>query len=151
MNNRRLQNEHRRLCATAKGRKALADQVCALAARFNAPATVLPGILNNRELRIRIAFGIYCVDMSFAGDSNVGAFIGNWHIEDRGTDRSAYYPAEFGADIRGTRNPYHGRKATTCEESFERFLISLEGGLRCLVENGYAPHSPATADSKVTA
>lgn len=91
---------------------------------------------------MELSLGVYRVSMSFTGDSHVGAFLGHWDIEDRDTDRSSIYPAEFGADIRGNVNPYHHRKATTCEDSFDRFLVSIEGGLRCLTENGIRNFSP---------
>ena len=146
-----MTSEHRRACSTIAKRKALAARVKALADRYGAVTTISPSPLTPTDVSVTVAFNVFRVSMTFRGRSNVGAFLGHWHINDYDSDRSIAYPVEFGADIRGSRNPYHGRKATTCEDTFDGFLHSIERGLICLRDNGYSPAIPAAADSSIAA
>lgn len=132
MSDKSRASEYKRLCGTEKSRKSLAKQVEALAAKHGATVTRRENYLAKRCVGLTLAIGPYRCMMDFRGGSYVDAFLGHWHNE---TGSSATYPADFAASIRGSVNPYHRQKATTCSDTFEGFLASIESGLESLKAN----------------
>lgn len=123
-------SEHRTLCATKASRAKLTKDIIALAERCGAHVIEVNTEDHPRETFIALGLGPYRVATWLDGGSNVGAFMGHWHSDVYSPD--ARYPVTFALDIRGTLNTCHYRKATTCEDTFEGFLASLERGFESL-------------------
>lgn len=80
-------------------------------------------------LCLRITKGPYRVGIELNGKSQCDALLAHWYVDFK-TD--ACYPADFGYTIHGSINPYHFRKATTCDEDVSLFLESIANGLAAL-------------------
>lgn len=127
---KREQSEHAKLCATATSRENLARQVSDLAKRMGAKFERRDGFWAERSISVYLSFGPYRCAADFTAGDKCGAFLGSWYTA---TKSEATYPVTFAADINGTINTYHYSKATTCANSFETFLVSIERGLESLM------------------
>lgn len=123
-------NEHRRLCATKSQREQMARQITKLAASHGATTMQRnSGIIHKRCIALVVAKGEWRCMIDLDGDSRVGAFMGHWYHDG---ESDATLPKHFDATILGSENPYHRRKATTCQDSFAGFLDSIRRGLEAL-------------------
>lgn len=130
-------NEHKRLCSKATSRKALAAQIEAVARECGAACAERNlGIAKSRSIDLRLRKGPWCCMIDLDGDSRVGAFLGHWYHDGEGPET---LPAHFDLTIRGSENPYHRRKATSCCYTFEAFLESLRAGLMALPAESLQP------------
>lgn len=124
-------NEHRVLCATKASRNRMVGQVFELADRYGWNHS---DRVDGREIRLSLNKGATCVSLDFDGDSRVGVFLARWYVSTAVEVDADFgpYDAQFAAAIRGSNNPYHLCKATTCEDTFRGLLESLEGGFKFL-------------------
>lgn len=123
------------LCRQKKNRALFANEVKALAERLGATCRIdAEGRLREREIYVVVQIGHYAVSMHFDGDSNVGAFLGHWHMDVTAPNWRdlPVYPRDFAGVIGGSMNEIHWGKATTCECGFDGFLMSLELGIERL-------------------
>jgi hypothetical protein len=120
-------SEHRTLCASKGSRARMAQQTTDLAAQHGWETDTKH---DAREITVSLRKGALRVSLDFDGASHVNAFLAHWNV-DTSSDLKPY-TAGFAVAIRGSNNPYHLCKATTCEDTFRGFLASLEGGFRFL-------------------
>ena len=123
-------NEHRKMCSTKAQRLWMTQQVLAIAIANGASMTARDSKLyGKRCTALLISKGEWRCMMDFDGNSRVGAFLGHWYHDG---ESDATLPPYFGFTIHGSENPYHRRKATTCENTFAGFLESIRAGLEAL-------------------
>lgn len=114
-----------KLVSTKDKRLKIANNIKSTAEKLGASITINE---DPTEITISIKKGHYRISIDLDGKSHVYCFLAHWH-----TDRTGVvYPKNFDAIIGGSVNPYHYAKATTCEETEEGFLNSIENGLRAL-------------------
>lgn len=126
-----MKTEYAKRSSTAKGREELAKAVELLAEQSGAKTERGPKNTMERNITLYVIVGSYRCMMHFCGESNVGAFLGHWHM---GSDapHEMEYPEGFASAIRGSVNPHHRRKATSCEETFDGHLRVLASGIEKL-------------------
>jgi hypothetical protein len=124
-------DEYKSACSTKAKREAMARQVEMMAVRYGATAERRIGLWGPKAFDLTLALGDHRVMMTFNGASNVGAFLGHWYTE----GREARYPLRFAGAIQGSVNTITFAKATSIENSFDAFLLSLECGLEFLIAN----------------
>ena len=123
-------NEHKRLCKNAASRNMMASKVRTIAEECGAVCTMREGgTYSPRATKMNLAKGPWRCMLDFDGDSRVGAFLGHWYHEGDGAET---LPPHFDLTIRGSENPYHRRRATTCAVGFDDFLTSIKAGLLAL-------------------
>lgn len=126
-----MKNEYRMLCAAKASRNRMSEQVRELADRYGWGYSARE---DGRETRVSLNKGVTCVSVDFDGGSRVGAFLAHWYVSTAVEVDVGFkpYDASFAGAIRGSNNPYHLCKATTCEDTFRGLLESLEGGFKFL-------------------
>jgi hypothetical protein len=123
------------LCLQKKNRALFAAEVKALADRLGATCRIeAEGRLRKRETRVVVQVGHYAVSMHFDGESSVNTFLGHWHMDVSGPNWRdlPVYPKDFAGVIGGSMNEIHWGKATSFEQGFDGFLVSLERGIERL-------------------
>lgn len=118
--------------ATQSGRKQLVKEIEALASRLGASVKDCTSGVEPRCVSVVLEIGACRCMMSFSGASRVGAFLGHWYVDLDAPGDFAPYDVLFAGAIRGSHNPYHLRKATTCCATLEAFTESLEQGIKFL-------------------
>ena len=124
------QSEHKRLCSTKVSREKLAAQIEALATECGAQCTRRETYLQRkRQIGLLLTVGMWRCMLDLDAGCDSGAFLGHWYHDGDGQET---LPKHFDLTIRGSENPYHRRKATSCQERFADFLDSLRAGLTAL-------------------
>jgi len=132
-----MRSEYKRLCASAASRETLARAIEAIARESGASVTRRPAYLSRaRAVLLLVSKGAWRCMIDFEAQSSVGAFLGHWYHDGGGAET---LPLHFGLTIRGSENPYHRRKATSCCDSFDAFCVSIRAGLMALGADGPAP------------
>lgn len=118
-------SNRRNVLSTAAARKDLAQQLKAVADEYGGSFESVQE--NPRKLRVDMALGPYSVVSWLDGESRSGVIFGHWN-----TDKGATFDLEFATAIHGDVNRFHYGKATTCEETPEKFLASIRDGFAAL-------------------
>lgn len=124
-------SQHKTLCGTKASRAKLAARITALVQECGATVAETDSF-SGRGIALTVTKMPWSCNVDLEGGSNDGAFLGHWYHDGCGDEK---LPDGFASAIRGSVNEYHRRKATTCEEDFDRFLESLERGLKALSAN----------------
>jgi hypothetical protein len=114
-----------KILSTAAKREALATRLATIARECGAYCDRDDAPFQRRAIRLTLGAGPRWITIELDGDSRCGALLGHWCAEGDAT-----FPRDFGATIDGSINKIHWNKATTCEESADRFCASIAAGLR---------------------
>lgn len=138
-----MSNRNNKL-STAAARKDLAQQLKVIANEHGGTFECTQE--DPRKLRIAMTLGSYFMTAWLDGENRSGAILGHWH-----TEKGATFDPEFATVIHGHVNPHHFGKATTCEETPEKFLASIRDGFAALaLKLGLRKEAPEEAAATLT-
>lgn len=113
-------------CNKATDRLKAAEQIAKALREAGAEVTITnPSLWGLRCISVQMEVDGYKMFTDLEGGSKVHSFLTHWHGD-------KVLPKTFGTTIRGSRNEYHGRKATGVYETLDEMIKATICGVQSL-------------------